>query len=441
MQSKTSIYWAKCVLGVTAIPLAIYAYASGPLPRNTGAPGDQNCSSCHLGTQVNSSNGAVQIAYSGGTSYTPGERGKFTVTITDTSGRQRYGFQASARLVSNLNNGQAGTLIPGAGTLVQCEDGSETLPCRAAAPVQFINHSAASTRNTFEFEWTAPAAGSGDVRVFVAGNAANGNGTDSGDRIYTSSITLTPAATSGGPRPAITSGRIVNAWSASRTIATNTWIEIHGSDLASETRDWSGAAEFGQGKLPLSLGGVSVTIGGKPAPVFYISPQQVNALVPDDTNLGNLPVVVKTANGESVPETVVREAVSPSLLTVVGEDGKRRVVGRLNSNPNIVLGLPAGSSTRPFAPGDVVQFYATGLGPTNPPVAADTIVSGAPALVNAPRITINNVPVNVLGSALVGSGLYQINGIVPDVPNGEHTAVVEVGGVSSPTSIVISVQR
>jgi len=195
MQHSRFVYWWKCSLVVVGVPLALYAYASGPPARSTGAPGEQTCSQsgCHVGTAVNSTNGAVQIAYSGGTSYVPGERGKFTVTITDRTTRQRWGFQASARLASNLQNGQAGSLIAVSGTEVQCEDG-RTLPCRETAAVQFINHSAASTQNTFEFEWTAPAAGAGNVQVFVASNAANGDGGRSGDRIYTANITLTPQA-------------------------------------------------------------------------------------------------------------------------------------------------------------------------------------------------------------------------------------------------------
>ncbi|MDZ4796767.1 MAG: hypothetical protein SGI92_01290, partial [Bryobacteraceae bacterium] len=76
MQHSRFVYWWKCSLVVVGVPLALYAYASGPPARSTGAPGEQTCSQsgCHVGTAVNSTNGAVQIAYSGGTSYVPGER-------------------------------------------------------------------------------------------------------------------------------------------------------------------------------------------------------------------------------------------------------------------------------------------------------------------------------------------------------------------------------
>ena len=40
---------------------------------------------------------------------------------------------------------------------------------------------------------------------YVAANAANGNGQDTGDRIFTANITLTPGGASTGPKPAIQS--------------------------------------------------------------------------------------------------------------------------------------------------------------------------------------------------------------------------------------------
>ncbi len=444
MQRSRLIYGAKCAVVLTAVSVVIYAHATGPDPRKTGAPGDTTCNqaTCHVGTAVNGGPGKVEITYSGGTTYTPGERGTFTVTITDTGTppRQVYGFQASARLSSDQEHGQAGTLIAGTGLDVQCED-ARSLPCRSTAPVQFINHNTPSRTGVWTFQWDAPANGAGDVVVYVAGNAANGNGNETGDRIYTSSIRLT-TATSAGKKPSVTSGGVANTWSASSTIATNTWVSIFGSDFTDKTQTWDGSPEFSQGKLPLSLSNVSVTINGKSAPVYFISPGQINVLAPDDSGTGNVELRVKNAAGESDPVTVVRSALSPALLTTSSE-GKLRVIGRLNSNANIVLGLPEASSVRPFAPGDVVQFYATGLGPTNPSVPVENVVTGAPALINASsiRILINGNPVQIVGSALVGSGLYQINGVIPTIADGEYKAVIEVAGTQSPDNIFMLIKH
>ncbi|MBC7928392.1 MAG: hypothetical protein H7039_22345 [Bryobacteraceae bacterium] len=429
MNRQNLIYWAKCTTIFTVVSLTVYGFSGGPPPRSAGVPGEGSCVSCHAGTAVNAGPGRVEVTYSGGSTYTAGERGTFTVVITDPTA-QRYGFQASARLASNVSGGQAGTLTAGAGTAVV-----------TAAGLQFVNHDA--TRNTtgrFTFEWTPPEAAAGNVTLYVAANAANGTGGAGGDRIYTANIALTPAA-SGPPaqRPAVTSGGVANTWSASPSIATNTWISIFGTNFSAETRTWDGSPEFAQNRLPMSLGGVRVTIGGRAAPVYFISPGQVNALVPDDTATGNQPLVVTNSAGESTPVTIVRQNLSPGLLTTTSE-GRLRVIGRLNSDANVVLGLPA----RPFRVGELVQFYATGLGPTTPVIPIENVVGTPATLVNTPSIRINNVPVSVVGSAFVGSGLYQINGTIPDLPTGEHTVIIEAGGTQSPQSpqaITILIQR
>ena len=78
----------------------------------------------------------------------------------------------------------------------------------------FIQHTSAGTRNglkggaTFQFDWTPPATNAGPVTLFVAGNAANGNGSPTGDLIYTSSVQLSPAIPA---VPSVTAGNIVNA--------------------------------------------------------------------------------------------------------------------------------------------------------------------------------------------------------------------------------------
>jgi len=392
-----------------------------------------------VGTAVNGGPGKVEITYSGGSSYTPNQRGTFTVTITDTGtpARQLYGFEASARLGSNLEKGQAGTLIAGTAQRVICEN-EASAPCPSGSPVQFVEHSQPNTTGVFTFDWTPPAAGSGDVVVYVAGNAANGSRDPNGDRIYTANVRLTEAAASSN-KPAISNGGVLNNWSPSQVVASNTWLAIYGSNFTTETKDWSNAPEFGQGKLPLSVGGVSVTINGKSAPVYFISPGQVNVLGPDDTATGNVQVIVKNAQGESAPVTVTRAQFAPALVTF-NDSGKLRVIARLNSNPNLILGLNA-SGSRPFAPGELIQFYASGLGPTNPAVPVENASTGNAALVNAPTIRIGDQTVSTVGSALVGPGLYQINGTIPDVPDGEYPAYIEVGGTRSPDNITILIKR
>lgn len=442
MQRDRLIFFAKCATVLSVVPALILANSTGAPPRSTGAPGDQTCaqSGCHVGTALNS-NGAVEITWSGGTTYTPGERGKFTVRITDTQGRSRYGFQASARLGSNLQGGQAGTLHAGANVFVECEDGAAP-PCRATAPVQFVTHQLASQNPSFEFEWTPPAEAAGEVRVYVAGNAANGNGQNTGDRIYTSSITLTPASGTPANRPTIAETGVADAFTFQRGIAENTWIALFGQNLSAETRTWDGAPELTRGELPTTLGGVSVTIGGKPAAVYAVSPTQVNVLAPLDSATGNVPVVLRNANGESAPVTATKVDLLPGFYAPFAQEGRLFVTAVENSS-GAILGKPGVEprAERAFRPGDVVQFYANGLGPTNPAVPANQFVRTPAPVVTAPTIRINDVPVEIFGAVLVNSGLYQVNGRIPELPNGDHPIVMQVGSARSASNVSITIQR
>jgi len=132
----------------------------------------------------------------------PGGKVHVTLTITDSRARV-YGFQASSRLSSNKSNGQAGSFIAGTQQFVICEDGSDrptSGSCRSSAPLEFIEHNRPFTTNVISFDWNAPSTNVGNVIFYVAANAANGDGQPTGDHIYTTFATLTPAA-SVGPKP------------------------------------------------------------------------------------------------------------------------------------------------------------------------------------------------------------------------------------------------
>jgi len=202
---KSRNHAAKYAVSIVAAPLILYAFSSGPDPRKTGAPGDSLCTEagCHTGT-ANSGSGKVEVSFPNGMSYTPGTKQHLTVTITDSTARV-YGFQLTARLASNLSGGQAGDLSPtDTSTQVLCEDGNlkPSAGCRSTGPVQFIEHTRAQTGNSYSFDWTPPITNVGNVRIYIAGNAANGDGIASNlDHIYTANYVLTAASAPVQPPP------------------------------------------------------------------------------------------------------------------------------------------------------------------------------------------------------------------------------------------------
>ncbi len=446
MDRSRKVYAAKCAVILAAIPALILAHSSGPDPRKTGAPGDSTCaeSACHIGTAVNGGGGKIELSFDSGTSYTPGTKVKVTVKVTDSAARI-YGFQASSRLSSNTRNAQAGTFTAGAGQFVLCEDGSNrpAAGCRSTAPLEFVEHNNPNSTGIFQFDWTPPATAAGDVVFYVAGNAANGNGAaDRGDHIYTTMATLTAAAS--GPKPTLTQGGVVNAGSGKAEIASGTWISIFGTDLVASLRGLDGP-DIVNGLLPTTLNGAGITIGGKSAFIGFVSPGQINALVPDDTATGNTQIIAINANGQSAPVTVTRSAVSPAFLPFTDADGKKYVAA-LHADFSVMAktGMFAGLNTTPAKPGEVVLLYAVGLGPTTPPIAAGNIPTVNATITNPFTLRIGDVPATVAyaGVSQGSAGLYQFNVTVPaSLPDGDAPVVLDVNGSRSQDNIFITVKR
>lgn len=441
---------AKSSTVLLTLPILLFALSVGPDPRHTGAPGDQTCarSGCHTGTVLNAGGGRVELQLPGGMTYVPGQKQRITVVITDTNASTwNYGFQASARLGSNEANGQAGTFSLVGRDVILCTDGRErtTAACPSSAPLEFISHGDASNRTgRFEFDWTAPATDVGPVRLFVAGNAANGNGSATGDRIYTANVTLTPAAGGGGGnRPAITSsGGVVNGASFAAGVVAGSWTTIFGSNLAPALKTWDGLIV--DGNFPTAIDDVRVTIDGLPAFINFVSANQINVQAPALTRTGMVPVVVTTPAGvsESVMANVVREA--PGLFLFTQTPIRYPAVVRATDGRFIApADLFPGVTTEPAKPGDIVLLFGTGFGPTTPAVVPGRVFSGAAPLADAGSLQVRIGGTNVVPSfaGLSGSGLYQFNVTVPNLPDGNHRIEMLLNGQQIQSDVQLAVRR
>ena len=110
---------------------------------------------------------------------------------------------------------------------------------------------------------------------------------------------------------------VANAEGESPTIAPNTWVEIKGVNLApaGDSRIWQ-ALDFVNNQMPAPLDGVSVTVNGKSAYIYYISPTQINILTPPDAMNGAVQVVVGNNGAASASFTAQAQAAFPILLRV-----------------------------------------------------------------------------------------------------------------------------
>ena len=433
-----AIRFAIVTLAVFLIQPIVQADVNGADPRLTGAPGESTCSSCHNGTAINAGGGSVQLILPNGNTYTPGVKQRISVKVSDAS-QKRWGFELSARLVSNLSTGQAGDFLTiDSNVQVKCSN-NRAKPCAATSPVQYVTHTTAGTRlgttgsATFDFDWTPPATDVGNIRFYAVGNAANGNTAESGDHIYSTTLDVTPASAT-IIKPTITSTRgIVNAASYAAGAAPNTWITISGANLSTTTRIWTGA-EVASGRLPTALDGVSVTINGKAAYMEYISPTQLNLIAPADDTRG--PVEVKvTANGvTSDPITVNLDALLPGLFTF---DGKYLAAAHADNSLLGKSGLFASAPTLTTAakPEETIVMYGTGFGPTSPAIPAGQLTDQLASISGDVAATIGGVSASLSFAGLVPpyAQLYQFNIKVPDsLPDGDHAVIVTVNSVSSP---------
>lgn len=431
------------VLALLLAALPALGSGTGADTGYSGAPGDETCTACHGNGTVNSGPGNVRVAFPE-SSWTPGQKYRLQATITDPNAR-RWGFQLVARRASDPARQQAGTLAS--------SDGNTQV--KLVAGFQWITHTANGTRpgssgpTTFEFDWTAPAAGAGGVTFYVAANAANNSGTaDVGDRIYASSLTV-PEATATDPAPALRSSQPVLpsfGGKAENGFASNGYLEIYGTNLAKTTRTWAGT-DFNGPNAPTTLDGVRVTVDGKDAAIYFVSPTQININTPSDPATGPVAIQVIRDGQTSNPVLMNKGTTAPALLTtpafLVG--GRQYVVGLLptsTSNGPFVgaPGLIAGVPFQSVKPGDDIIFYALGCGPTNPETRGGVVAAANSPVTSTYELRIGGAmaKVNFFGIVAGAIGLYQINAVVPNVGTGDQTVELTVGGVSTGQQLFLS---
>ncbi len=231
------------------------------------------------------------------------------------------------------------------------------------------------------------------------------------------------------------------------SVAPGSWIEIHGSHLASHTRAWT-AADFQGARAPTSLDGTTVTIGGQAAFISYISANQINAEVPSGVGLGPQEVRVTTAAGASDPQTITVNQVQPGLLAPASlKLGDKQYTEAVFPN-GTTFALPAGAMqggvARPARPGDTVVLYGVGFGPVTPDAAAGDIVQHDNNLILSFQVFVGGMPAAVTYAGLAPGtvGLYQFNVVVPDTAAGDAVPLTfAVNGSAGQQVLYTAVQQ
>ncbi len=218
----------------------------------------------------------------------------------------------------------------------------------------------------------------------------------------------------------VSSGGIVNAAGFQAPVAPGSVISIFGTNLAATSQAASTVP------LPTSLGGVTVTVNGSlAAPMFYVSPGQVNAQVPYETPVGTATISV---NGSAAVSFQVAES-APGII-VFG--GNRAVASNQDYSIN--------TQEHPALGGGWITVYMSGQGAVNPPVATGAGSPGDPLArpVLPVTATIGGQAADVLFAGLTpgGVGLFQVNLRIPSLAPGDYPLIVTVGQARSNAPLV-----
>lgn len=154
-------------------------------------------------------------------------------------------------------------------------------------------------------------------------------------------------------------------------------VAIYGSDLKSST----------------------VSIGGTPLTLDYVSAAQINAALPSDAS-GITALTVKNADGQN-SVNVYLDSAAPAIFTQ-NSSGSGPASALKASDQSLV------TPSNPLHAGDTVELYATGLGST-------MSSGGFDVAVQQPTVTVGgvNCPVVFAGAAPGYEGLDQINCTIP----------------------------
>lgn len=221
-----------------------------------------------------------------------------------------------------------------------------------------------------------------------------------------------------------------------------------GSQLASETKAFSGSS------LPTELADTQVLVDDTPAPLYFVSPGQINLCVPANAPTSGTAEfqVVRKSTGQVLASGPVQMNVAAPALFTANATGNGQVMA-LNQDYSV------NSSANPAARGSIISLYGTGQG----------VVAGAPADGEAPQGPVHtaDLPRVIVGTCFVDDcgesgqmvqysglapglvGVWQVNVKIPmaTAPGGSvpiallYKNIASTGGTPARVSTTIAVKQ
>ncbi len=255
--------------------------------------------------------------------------------------------------------------------------------------------------------------------VYQGSVTISADGAGNGPQVVTVSLSV------GTPPPAIVANGILNSASYSKdAVVAGSIASIFGSNFATTT---AVATSY---PLPTVLAGTQVLVNNSPAPLYFVSPTQINFQMPQVAGSTALVVVVSNQS-RSLAATVTLANFGPGLFTLNSSGSGQG----LAVNQDITFN----SAQNPAAAGSVIALFGTGLGATNPSVNTGEAASSTSLTVTVtkPVVLIGGVSAEVLFSGIVPgtAGFYQINARIPAGVSASAAVpvVLLIGGANSNT--------
>jgi uncharacterized protein (TIGR03437 family) len=203
-------------------------------------------------------------------------------------------------------------------------------------------------------------------------------------------------------------------------------VSIFGVNLATQT------LVAPDGMLPQTLGGLTVVVGDRLLPLFFVSPGQINAEVPDDLAAGDHVLTVSPAGAPQVsaPFTVVRDA--PGLFAVA-VNGQAMAMAIHEDGSAVTADAPA-------RPGELLTVYGTGFGPAERPRPEGFPIPQSPSysLVDGVTVQVGQLAIPaenafaVVGRCGIDAAQFRLKGSV----TGTVTLRVTINGADSNTLLL-----
>ncbi len=234
----------------------------------------------------------------------------------------------------------------------------------------------------------------------------------------TASVTVSVSGASASNGTPLVLGA-ANGASFQHTYAPGMILSVFGSQLAPSQANASSIP------LPVSTVGVAATVNNVAAPLYYVSPDQLNIQIPYETAINQVATLRVNNNGLIGSFQFNVAPAAPGIFT----------------NASGAL-MPNGIANR----GAIVSLYMTGAGAVNPQVATGTApeqgtpVTSLPAPSQSVVVTVDGVPaaIQFVGVPPDLVGVMQINFYVPTgIPDGTLPVVVTVGGEASASAYLV----